>query len=209
MDENELQPSELNDNELNPDENQNESEEESGRENYSPYISSNKKFTNIAIMDDTGKEIINALRALRGADLIEIDRRDHDRTLQDTTGKMLVEEIGNLATYMDSKDASHATETARTTEKINNLEVNVANILNRIVNITAESIVYIHKGSVPTLADLPENPTIGDVYDVESQGINYVWLGEKWDALGKEALSEGDVERLSNNDIDDIINGLD
>lgn len=50
----------------------------------------------------------------------------------------------------------------------------------------AVSNVYKFKGTVPTIADLPSSGQIvGDVYDVESNGVNYAWDGTKWDSLGQ------------------------
>ena len=44
---------------------------------------------------------------------------------------------------------------------------------------------YIYKGSVATYNDLPvSGNTAGDVYDVQSTGVNYAWTGTAWDALG-------------------------
>ena len=49
----------------------------------------------------------------------------------------------------------------------------------------AVSSAYIYKGSVATVADLPASGnTTGDVYDVQSTGVNYAWNGSAWDALG-------------------------
>ena len=54
------------------------------------------------------------------------------------------------------------------------------------------SSVYKYKGSVASYEDLPsEDLTIGDVYNVETDGSNYAWNGVIWDKLG------GDVD-LSN-----------
>ena len=51
------------------------------------------------------------------------------------------------------------------------------------------SSVYKYKGSVTTEEELPqEGNVVGDVYNVESDGSNYAWDGEKWDKLG------GDVD---------------
>lgn len=47
--------------------------------------------------------------------------------------------------------------------------------------------VYKYKGSVPTYDSLPtENVSNGDVYNVESDGMNYAWdeANQKWDSLG-------------------------
>ena len=50
---------------------------------------------------------------------------------------------------------------------------------------TAVSSAYKYKGSVATVNDLPASGnTTGDVYDVQSNGMNYAWNGSAWDALG-------------------------
>lgn len=61
--------------------------------------------------------------------------------------------------------------------------------------------VYRYKGSVTNYASLPmvEN-VVGDVWNVESTGMNYAWTGENWDALG-ETLS---IESITNAEIDAI-----
>lgn len=41
-----------------------------------------------------------------------------------------------------------------------------------------------YKGSVETVADLPESANVGDMYDVKENGQNYAWNGEGWDGLG-------------------------
>lgn len=46
--------------------------------------------------------------------------------------------------------------------------------------------MYRHKGSVSAVANLPSTgQTAGDVYNVTATGMNYVWTGEDWDALGE------------------------
>lgn len=48
--------------------------------------------------------------------------------------------------------------------------------------------VYIFKGSVDTIEDLPtEGNIIGDVWNVRKNDINYAWTSEGWDALGGTA----------------------
>ena len=45
--------------------------------------------------------------------------------------------------------------------------------------------VYIFKGSVDTIEDLPtEGNVIGDVWNVRKSDTNYAWTSEGWDALG-------------------------
>lgn len=47
------------------------------------------------------------------------------------------------------------------------------------------SAVFVYKGSVESYEDLPtEGRSVGDTYNVEDDGVNYVWNGEDWDALG-------------------------
>lgn len=49
----------------------------------------------------------------------------------------------------------------------------------------AVSSAYKYKGSVATVENLPSSGnTAGDVWDVQSTGINYAWTGTAWDALG-------------------------
>ena len=48
--------------------------------------------------------------------------------------------------------------------------------------------VYIFKGSVDTIEDLPtEGNIIGDVWNVRKNDTNYAWTSEGWDALGGTA----------------------
>jgi hypothetical protein len=48
--------------------------------------------------------------------------------------------------------------------------------------------VYIFKGSVDTVEDLPtEGNVIGDVWNVRKNDTNYAWTSEGWDALGGTA----------------------
>lgn len=72
---------------------------------------------------------------------------------------------------------------------------------------TAISSVYRYKGSVASYAALPASgQTVGDVYNVETDGANYAWTGSAWDALGGtftiDYMTTGDV----NDVIDDIFN---
>lgn len=60
------------------------------------------------------------------------------------------------------------------TNKIENLEQRFQNI----------SPVYTYKGSVADFSSLPTTADIGNVYNVESDGMNYAWTGTEWDALG-------------------------
>ena len=60
------------------------------------------------------------------------------------------------------------------TNKIENLEQRLQNI----------SSAYIYKGTVADFDSLPTTADIGNVYNVEDDGMNYAWTGTEWDALG-------------------------
>lgn len=51
---------------------------------------------------------------------------------------------------------------------------------------TGMSSVFHYKGSVATYADLQNvsNPAVGDVYNVQADGMDYAWDGTAWDNLG-------------------------
>ena len=67
--------------------------------------------------------------------------------------------------------------------------------------------MYKYKGSVASAAALPENPTTGDVYNIETAstygaaGSNVAWNGTAWDSLG-EIFS---IEAITNVEIDTIV----
>jgi hypothetical protein len=62
--------------------------------------------------------------------------------------------------------------------------------------------MYKYKGSVATVSVLPASGnTTGDVYNVESSGMNYAWDGTAWDALGEIFT----ITSISNSDIDTIV----
>lgn len=58
------------------------------------------------------------------------------------------------------------------------------------------------KGSVDTYNDLPASPEDGDMYDVKSNGHNYIWLADesRWDDAGGTFA----IEYLTNTEIDTI-----
>lgn len=67
---------------------------------------------------------------------------------------------------------------------------------------TSVSTVYKYKGSVAAVSNLPTSGNaVGDVYNVTATGMNYVWTGSAWDALG----SELNVEAITNAEIDTIV----
>lgn len=83
--------------------------------------------------------------------------------LENDTG-FITSEVNNLTNYY------------KKTETYNKTEID-----NKVAS------VYKYKGSVSTIQDLPSTGlTIGDVYNVESDGKNYAWNGTVWDSLGGE-----------------------
>lgn len=61
--------------------------------------------------------------------------------------------------------------------------------------------VYNYKGSVATYDALPSTDlTSGDVYNVESNGMNYAWTGSAWDDLGGsfsiESITDSEIDAL-------------
>lgn len=61
--------------------------------------------------------------------------------------------------------------------------------------------VYNYKGSVATYDALPSSGlTSGDVYNVESNGMNYAWTGTAWDDLGGSfsitSISDAEIDAL-------------
>jgi hypothetical protein len=61
--------------------------------------------------------------------------------------------------------------------------------------------VYKYKGSVATVSALPSTDnTIGDVYNVEANGMNYAWNGTEWDSLGEiftiTAITNGEIDTI-------------
>lgn len=66
---------------------------------------------------------------------------------------------------------------------------------------SAISGAYKYKGSVATTSALPSSGnTTGDVYNVESTGMNYAWNGSAWDALGESFQ----ITAITNAELDSI-----
>lgn len=61
--------------------------------------------------------------------------------------------------------------------------------------------MYKYKGTVSTVSDLPSSDqSVGDVYNVESTGMNYAWNGSAWDALGESFQ----ITAITNAELDSI-----
>ena len=51
-----------------------------------------------------------------------------------------------------------------------------------------------YKGSVASYSNLPTSPSIGDLYTVEDENVNYAWDGEKWNL--SNYYTKGEITRL-------------
>lgn len=61
--------------------------------------------------------------------------------------------------------------------------------------------VYKYKGSKATKADLPTSGNVtGDVWNVETDDMNYGWDGSKWDPLG----GSFNVTSITNEEVDTV-----
>ena len=62
--------------------------------------------------------------------------------------------------------------------------------------------LYKYKGSKATYSALPTSGnTTGDVWDVQSDGMNYAWNGSAWDQLGATFT----IDAITNSEIDTIV----
>lgn len=61
--------------------------------------------------------------------------------------------------------------------------------------------LYKYKGSKATYSALPSTGnTLGDVWDVQADGMNYAWNGSDWDQLGGTFT----IESITNSELDTI-----
>lgn len=62
--------------------------------------------------------------------------------------------------------------------------------------------LYKYKGSKATTSALPTSGNaVGDVWNIEAGGMNYVWTGSEWDALGEIFT----IDAITNSEIDTIV----
>lgn len=84
---------------------------------------------------------------------------------------------------------------------IGNFDTTITDISNNYARKTDITNMYKYKGSVAAVANLPSaGNTTGDVYNVESSGMNYAWNGTEWDALGEIFT----ITAITNSEIDTI-----
>ena len=106
-------------------------------------------------------------------------------------------EIGTEASARAEKDTALENSLTAVTQKVNygfsGLTIDANNSVKTYVDnavSTAAGSVYRVKGSVATVAELPQSPVTGDVYNLTTEtiygpaGTNVVYDGTQWDALG-------------------------
>lgn len=160
-------------------------------------------------MAATGNEIVklSQLKLLKDAAWTKIDTKMAKPATDGTAGQMLVANGDQTYRFVDVPEGTAYTADEVTLHlagtqfsikegviptKVSELENDskfqtdsqVSTAITEAVQ-TAVTGVYTVKGSVANQGALPqeENKT-GDVYNVEDTGMNYVWNGTKWDALG-------------------------
>ena len=103
----------------------------------------------------------------------------------DLTGKPQINSVeltGNFIATAETLPLS-VEDTTSIMEALN-AKANAADVYTKEEIDTKISTVYKYCGSVATVEELPaENQSVGDVYNVEADGINYAWDGTKWDSL--------------------------
>ena len=102
------------------------------------------------------------------------------------------EKYSEFVAYKESNDSSINNINNKIDDSILRLDTKIVSEVQEIKDTTYTkdqidqklSSVYNFKGSVDTINDLPSDPTVGDVYDVKSDGMNYAWSGTEWNSLG-------------------------
>ena len=166
-------------------------------------------------MAATGNEIVklSQLKLLKDAAWTKIDTKMSKPAADGTNGQMLVAngdqtyrfvDVPKGVTYTADEVTLHLEGTQFSIKegviptKVSQLqndskfqtESQVSTAITEAVQ-TAVTGVYTVKGSVDNEAALPkDNNKTGDVYNVTDTGMNYVWNGTQWDALGSVTTLE-------------------
>ena len=111
-------------------------------------------------------------------------------------------DLNSLNTWAETKIPEYGYQTASEVRTIvTSYGYQTASQVQTAIN-TAVSTVYKYKGSVAAVSNLPTTGnTVGDVWNVTSTGMNYVWTGSEWDALG----SDLNIDAITNAEIDTIM----
>ena len=100
--------------------------------------------------------------------------------------ELYISDVANITATIDtSMTYATASEVNALSTQLETLQ---GNVYTKDEVDTKISSVYKYKGTVATYDALPTSGQIvGDVYNVESNGMNYAWTGTGWDALGSAA----------------------
>ena len=100
--------------------------------------------------------------------------------------ELYISDVANITATIDtSMTYATASEVNALSTQLETLQ---GNVYTKDEVDTKISSVYKYKGTVATYDVLPTSGQIvGDVYNVESNGMNYAWTGTGWDALGGAA----------------------
>lgn len=90
-------------------------------------------------------------------------------------------------------------------------QTKVDGLVARLENIEAAAVGGVHyKGSVPTFEDLPEDPTQGDLYEIETDNSEWCWNGEEWfeygNTSGLKPIARCDINEAQFEISDDVLN---
>lgn len=124
----------------------------------------------------------------------------------DLTGKPQINSVeltGNFIATAETLPLS-VEDTTSIMEALN-AKANAADVYTKDEIDTKISTVYKYCGSVATVEELPaENQSVGDVYNVEADGINYAWDGTKWDSLAGVVDLSGYITKEAFEALDNI-----
>ena len=96
-------------------------------------------------------------------------------------GKASTTSLNNVASNVNTLQTS----VTNIQSSINSINTTISDHSTRITNLENKTqSVYKYKGNKPTYNDLHTDASVGDVWNVESNGMNYAWDGNNWDALG-------------------------
>lgn len=134
----------------------------------------------------------------------------------------LLEKINNAGDSSFNGDYNNLTNKptipSNVSQLTNDSDFQTADQVNSLINNKVSSVMK-YKGSVSSMNDLPSNATIGDVYNIETEGTNNsagdnaVWNGTGWDVLaGMVDLSDyymkSELTPMTNDEIAAIFGGL-
>lgn len=159
-----------------------------------PNVIETVKVNNTALVPDAQKAVNVDLSGYAEMSDIPTDLSDLTNTGQDpyatqgyvdqNGGKIDVIKVNGTAQTITNKSVDISVPTA-TSDITNDSDFQNSTQVAAAIS-TAVASAYKYKGSVATYADLPASgQTIGDVYDVQANGMNYAWNGTGWDALGQ------------------------